>query len=312
MYKNKDCSPSSFSKRFFSDRRNVAVNAIFYTFLWGCAFPLVKICLQSFGVASTNILAICLIAGIRFACSGAVTLIGCSIFSPKSLKLSGKQLLAATGYGVAATSLQYAFTYIGLSRIDGSKGAVFDQLWVFVIVIIGGLFFKDERLTLTKIIGCILGFAGVLAVSTDGISLTFSLRGEGLMLMAAACQTFASIYAKKCTSTIPAPVLTGFGQLIGGILLIVGALISGGRLETVSSSAILSLVALTLISAIAYTLSLLPLKYRPVSEVSSYHLLITVFGVVMSAALLDENIFRINYAISLLLVSFGILLINRQ
>jgi len=64
------------------------------------------------------------------------------------------------------------------------------------------------------------------------------------------------------------------------------------------------------ISAIAYVLSLMPLKYFPASEVSSFNLLITVFGVVMSALILGENIFRWNYLISLLLISSGIVIIN--
>jgi len=59
-------------------------------------------------------------------------------------------------------------------------------------------------------------------------------------------------------------------------------------------------------------LSLMPLQYFPVSEVSSFNLLITVFGVIMSAALLGENIFQMNYLISLLLISCGILFINRR
>ena len=69
---------------------------------------------------------------------------------------------------------------------------------------------------------------------------------------------------------------------------------------------------LVLISAVSYTLSLMPLKYFPASEVSSFNLLITVFGVVMSAALLGENIFRLNYLISLALIGLGIMLINKR
>ena len=57
-------------------------------------------------------------------------------------------------------------------------------------------------------------------------------------------------------------------------------------------------------------LSLMPLKYFPASEISSFNLLITVFGVVMSALMLGENIFKWSYLISLLLISFGIIMIN--
>ena len=196
--------------------------------------------------------------------------------------------------------------------IDGSKGAVYDQIGVFVIVLSSGLIFKGERLGLGKILGCALGFLGVLAINTNGLEFSFSLGGEGIMLLAVACQTVSYFIAKGSADIISAPKLTGYGQLIGGVALCAFSLIFGGRIQTVNPTALISLVLLILISAIAYTLSLMPLKYFPVSEVSSFNLLITVFGVIMSAALLGENIFRLNYALSLTLIALGIILINRK
>ena len=69
---------------------------------------------------------------------------------------------------------------------------------------------------------------------------------------------------------------------------------------------------LSAISAIAYILSLIPLKYFPASEVSVFNLLITVFGVVMSGIVLGESIFRLNYLIALVLIALGILAVNRK
>ena len=85
---------------------------------------------------------------------------------------------------------------------------------------------------------------------------------------------------------------------------------AGGRIQTFNATAILSLCGRVFISAVAYILSLAPLKYFPASEISSFNLLITVFGVVMSAVMLGENIFRWNYLVSLVLISGGIILIN--
>ena len=77
-----------------------------------------------------------------------------------------------------------------------------------------------------------------------------------------------------------------------------------------SIEGVLYLAGLAAISAIAYVLSLIPLKYFPASEVSVFNLLITVFGVVMSGIVLGEQIFRWNYLISLTLIIVGILLVN--
>ena len=198
------------SKRpFLSYRRNMVLVALLYTFMWGCGFPLVKICMDSFSIGSADQSAKCLVAGIRFTFSGLITLICFSIFSSekKPLSLNKKQLLFSGSYGIIATSLQYAFTFIGLSMIDGSKGAVYDQLGVFVIVLTSGLFFKSEKLTLKKIVGCILGFVGVLFINISGAGFSFTLQGEGVMLLAVICQT-ASYYVAKASSASLVEVAT--------------------------------------------------------------------------------------------------------
>ena len=295
---------------FFKKKRNVVFTAVFYTFLWGLAFPLVKICMQSFRIADTDNMSKCLVAGIRFSLSGMLALIWCAFTEEKKLSIERREIKTVLIYGILSTSIQYAFTYIALSRIDGSKGAVYDQLCVFLIVLMGGLFFKEDRLTVKKALGCVFGFLGVLVINFDGASLTFDAMGEGIMLLAVISQTAAYFVAKGAASSIPAPKLVGYGQLSGGILLCAFSFVMGGRIRSFNATAILTLCALTLISAIAYIASLMPLKYFPASEISSFNLLITVFGVVTSALVLRENVLKWSYLISLVLISLGIIMIN--
>lgn len=295
---------------FFKSKRNVVLTAIFYTFLWGCAFPLVKICMEAFKIPDSDNMSKCFVAGIRFSFSGVLALLWCYFKDETKVSINRSQVKSVILYGILGTALQYAFTYIGLSRIDGSKGAVYDQLCVFIVVLTSGIFFKSDKLNFNKVVGVVLGFMGVLVINTDGVSFSFNPLGEGIMLCAVLCQTAAYFVSKGTAETISAPKLVGYGQLIGGILLCIFSVLSGGRIYSISLIAVVSLVALILISAVAYILSLMPLKYFPASEISSFNLLITVFGVVMSSVMLGENIFRWNYGASLLLISIGIILIN--
>ena len=294
-----------------SEKRNVSIVAVIYTFLWGCAFPLVKVCMENFSVAGNDNVSKCLVAGIRFSLAGVLTLLIAKLLLKQPLKVSKKQFKTCLIYGVTATALQYAFTYIGLSMVDASKGAVYDQLCVFFIVLCCGIFFKDDKLTLKKVIGCIVGFLGVAAINIS--SLTFSVsKGDLIMVCAALVQTAAYFVAKKSTNDFSPVLLVGYGQLTGGLLLTVGSLILGGSINGINASAVLSLVALVFIASIAYMLSLLPLKYFRASEISIFNLLITIFGVVMSGIVLKENVLRLNYAIALILIVVAVLIINSK
>ncbi len=293
----------------FEKKRNVVFIAIFYTFLWGLCFPLVKLCMDGFGVGDDN-MSKCLVAGIRFTISGLGLTAYNFIKNEKEASLTKSELPSALLYGALATAIQYAFTYIGLSKVDGAKGAIFDQLCVFIIIILSGLLLKNDKLTVIKVIGCVIGLIGILAVSTEKMSFTFALDGEGMMTLAALCQAGAYFVATLSANKISAFKLVGYGQLFGGVLLTAFALIAGGRIPAVTIVGVFTLLALSTISAVAYVLSLIPLKYFPASEISVFNLLITVFGVVMSGIVLGENIFKINYLISFVLISIGIFLIN--
>ncbi|MBR2612663.1 MAG: DMT family transporter [Clostridia bacterium] len=294
----------------FQTKRGVTLIAIVYTFLWGCAFPLVKICMSEFGAVDN--MSKCLVAGFRFTLSGLALSLFATFLQKKenTYRPAKKDILPILSYGVLGTALQYALTYIGLSHVEASKGAIFDQMCVFIIIIVSGLFMKNDKLTLLKIVGTAVGLLGILASSTEKMSLTFTMKGEGVMVLVAFVQAGAYFVAALFANKIPSIFLVGYGQLSGGVLLILFSLLAGGRVHIITPTGILTLLALAAIAGVAYVLSLIPLRYFPASEVSVFNLLITVFGVVMGGVILNENILRIEYLISLLLVSLGIFLVN--
>ena len=294
----------------FSKKRNVAFLAVFYTFLWGCCFPLVKVCMDGFG-ADDN-MSKCLVAGIRFTLAGAGLIIYNLIKDKRKALLDKKELPYILAYGLLATAFQYAFTYIGLSNVDGAKGAIFDQLCVFIIIIAGGILLKNDKLTLWKILGCAAGLFGILIVNTEKMNFNFALNGEFMMTLSSFCQAGAYFVAIACKDKVSATKLVGYGQFFGGIILTAFSLLAGGRINDLSLKGVVPLIALALFAAIAYVLSLIPLKYFPASEVSVFNLLITVFGIIMSGVIAGENIFKVNYLLSLALIILGIMLVNKK
>ena len=100
-------------------------------------------------------------------------------------------------------------------------------------------------------------------------------------------------------------------MLGGGILALMGTLM-GGRLEYMTCQGILMLLYLGFLSAVAYSLWGILLKYNPVSKVAIYGFSNPVMGVFLSALLLGEGgqAFCLQNVIALCLVSGGIFLVN--
>ena len=97
------------------------------------------------------------------------------------------------------------------------------------------------------------------------------------------------------------------------MLFFVG-LLMGGSLVFYSTGCYLNLIYMGFISAGAYTLWGILLKYNPVSRVSVLGFINPIMGVLLSALFLGEGneAFSLGSMLSLLLVSLGIFLVNYQ
>lgn len=62
----------------------------------------------------------------------------------------------------------------------------------------------------------------------------------------------------------------------------------------------------------AFSIWTLLLKYNPVGKVAIYGFTIPIFGATMSALILGETIFTVQNLAALLLVSVGIVIVNRR
>ena len=88
----------------------------------------------------------------------------------------------------------------------------------------------------------------------------------------------------------------------------------GGRITQVNPQGIMMLIYLACISAVAYSLWGVLLKYNPVSKVAVFGFMNPVFGVILSAWWLNEtgNDLGVKALIALILVCIGIYIVNRK
>lgn len=288
------------------------------TFMWGSAYPSVKIGYDLFQVAHDDIGSKLVFAGFRFALAGIIVLLAYRIsyvknpritkpLSPDGIK---RMLRSFFILGLMQTTLQYIFFYIGLANTTGSKGSIINASGAFFGVILAPLFYKDDILTRRKILGCIVGFAGIVILNVDGGSLKgFIFIGEGFVLMSTLMNTFASFYSKSIVMKYDVFLTTGTQLFFGGVILLFIGLLTGGHIVFTGKGTAL-LVYMSLISSVGFSIWTMLLKYNPASEVTIYNLLIPVFGNVLSGIFLGENIFTLTNISAILLVSLGIVFVN--
>lgn len=283
--------------------------------LWGSAFPSVKTGYRLFVIVADDYKSQILFAGIRFFFAGCLTIIFGSIANKSILKPHKKSWGRIIKLCLFQTVLQYLFFYIGLAHTSGVKASIITGSNVFFSILIASLFFRQEALSLKKVVGCVLGFTGVVLVNLNGASLTMSisLLGEGFMLIATIACALAAVLIKHYSSLEKPIILCGYQFLCGGFILMVLGFVSGGRIVHITWQAIAILLYLAFLSATAYTLWSILLKYNSVSKVTVWGFAIPVFGVFLSMVFLNEahNTFNLQIGVALVFVCLGIYIVNR-
>lgn len=290
----------------------MAALAVLATFLWGSAFPSVKLGYDIFKIQGSDIGSKLLFAGVRFAAAGILVLAVLGVQKkekPLPPKGAFKKLLCL---GILQTAIQYYFFYVGLGHTSGAKGSIINSFTAFFPVMLAPLFFKSDRITVKKIIGCAVGLSGIVLINLQGGSLAgFAWNGEGFIVLAALSQSLASIYSKKLAESMNVMLIAGYQLLLGGSILLILGYTGNGSLSF-TGEGILLLVYMAVLSAVAFSVWTWLLSHYQVSAISIYNLLIPVFGTLLSGLLLKENVFTLVNVASIVLVCSGIAAVNKK
>jgi drug/metabolite transporter (DMT)-like permease len=289
----------------------VVVFALTAAIAWGWAFPLIKIGFHAFGITADMTGSKMLFAGIRFAAAGLIVL-SVARSNGRSFKTSRlidwRYILA---FALMNTTLHYFFFYVGMSHSEGSRAAILNSLSTFLVVLLACAFFKSDKLTSRKILGCGVGFSGILALNLGGAeSGQFVWMGDGMIILNAICGACANLMTRGLSRRVDVFVGTGYSLTIGGLLLIIPGLIFGGTLPHINMLGIICLILLIAISAVGFALYNKLLSCNPVGKVAIYNSLIPIVGAVTSCLCLGET-FHPKYALAGGLAALGIYIINK-
>lgn len=293
----------------------VCLLAMVCCLLWGSAFPSIKVGYELFQISSGDTASQILFAGCRFALAGIMVIVIGSALQGKLLKPSKAALPKIAKICLMQTVIQYFFFYVGLAHTTGVKGSIVEASNVFLAILISSLIFGQEKLEGKKMIGCLVGFAGVVLInlSGGGMELGFNFMGDGFIFISAIAYALSSVFIKKYSQTENPVMISGYQFLAGGLIMVAGAMAAGGRFGKFTVACAGILLYMAMISAVAYTLWGILLKYNPVSKVSVFGFMNPVFGVLLSAVVLGEgSSFGIRGVAALVLVCAGIFIVNAE
>ncbi|MBD1574107.1 DMT family transporter [Vibrio sp. S17_S38] len=301
------------NNEFFTRPLVVFGLAILCTFLWGSAYPAIKTGYALLEIGQHDTASQMVFAGQRFLLAGIFLLIIARVMGKHKFGMTIQKFRQIALLGLTQTTLQYIFFYIGLAYTTGVKASIMNATGTFFSVLLAHFIYQNDRLTHRKALGCGIGFLGVFIVNFDSslLDFHFSLAGEGSIVLAAFLLASASIYGKKLSQKMDAMLMTAWQLSIGGVLLLVIGFSFGGSSGEFDSSSTLLMIYLALLSSAAFALWSVLLKYNSVGMITIFNFLIPIFGSLLSALFLNENILEWKNLAALILVCSGIYLVTR-
>lgn len=299
-------------ERFYQNTAARTVLALLCCALWGSAFPCVKIGYELFHIENSG--SQILFAGYRFFMAGVFTfLLGCAL-EKRMITMKRASMPYVFGQGILQTTIQYVCFYIGLAHTTGAKGSVINASNAFFSIIAAHFLMKSEKLTWKKIVGCLVGFAGIIIINLEpgAWGSGFSFLGEGMVLVCAFSYGLSSVTLKMISDKEKPVTITAYQLLFGGAVLILIGAVSGGEVHGFDTRSTLLLLYMSLLSTVAFSIWAELLKYNSVGKVAVFGFSIPVFGVALSAIFLGEQVVSVKNLAALVCVSVGIVIINQE
>ncbi len=290
----------------------IMLSASFACFLWGSAFPSLKYSYGILGLGDAPFYYKLQFAGYRFLLASSMIFLFI-LLSKVNLRITKKDLSRLFILGLVQTGLQYLFFYIGLSNTTAIKGSIMVSTGTFFSIVLPHFYYKDDKMSTRKIIGLLVGFTGVVLInlSKGSIDASFSIFGEGFLILASLMGAISSIMAKELSRDVHPVAITGYQMVLGSLVMILISFgFTGGNVIGFTPQIVPIFLYLGFISAAGFCIWFTLLKYNKVSTVSIFKFQVPIWGSILSAVLIpDEKITTITF-LSLMLVSLGIIIVN--
>ena len=98
-------------------------------------------------------------------------------------------------------TLHYLFSYIGLAHMTSSRSVIIDTMGSFFMILFSCLLFADDSFTKAKVLGCVLGFGGLIVMNwqpEQSLWSDITFMGDGMLLLNTLCIAWAGFGLNSC------------------------------------------------------------------------------------------------------------------
>jgi drug/metabolite transporter (DMT)-like permease len=281
-----------------------AVAAVLYVFLWATAFVPSRILARDTPPLW--------ILTIRFGAAGAI-LLGIAVARRLPIPRDGGTWLRLFALGLGGNAIYLGLNYLALKHLSAGMGSIIASTNPLILAALAPWLLR-EPLTFRKVIGLVLGFAGVvLAMHARAGTQTARLQDVLLAVTGVVAFVFSNILYKRMVERPHPVVLNGAQLLCAAVALVLPAFALEGAPHFVWTPEVLWSLAylIVVLSVGASMLWFWILQHGEASRVSAYFFLTPAFGLLLAAALLGEQLTPTD-GIALLVIATGLWLAARS
>jgi drug/metabolite transporter (DMT)-like permease len=280
-------------------RERVAI--LLLVLAWGTTFAAVKIGLESAPPV--------LFAGLRAVIGGAVmAVLAWHRTGMPRLTGQGREYTLLTALNVL---LFFGLQTAAIGLLPSGSAAVLIYLQPVLVGLLAW-WLLDEPMTAPRILGLVLGFAGIVVVGGGAFAGHVSAAGVGLAVASALAWALGTVVFKATDGRVDPWWAVALPFLVGGVLLTLVGLIVEGPDITWSARFVAALAFAGLVgTAAAWSLWFGLVAAGEAGRAASYIFFVPLVGVVVGAVLLDETL-TASLLVGAALVVLGVYLVNRR
>lgn len=276
------------------------------TLAWGTSFLFIKVGLRT--LQPITLVALRLLVG-WLGLMALMTLRGQSL--PRQWSI-WRHLLVMGLVNTAVPFILITWAESGPNGVDSAVASILNSTVPLFTIVMAGVFFRIEEVTLGRVLGLLIGFAGVVLLMSRDLSSQWGTAVPQLaVVLAAVCYAFAATYARRNLHAVD-PIILAAGQLlVADVLVWLAALrfeqFTQQSLPWTTVGAILWLGLLG--SCLAYILFFHILRNWGATRASMITYVLPVVGVTAGVVFLDET-FDWRLLIGGLLILSGVAAVN--